>query len=144
MAQGLQIVFDAADPRRLGEFWALAIGYVTQPPPPEFDSWEEWAEAMEIPEDRWNDSHAIVDPEGVRPRIFIQRVPETKTAKNRMHLDVTVSGGPGTPIEERRSIIDAEAERLVAAGATALGPMEEHGVYWVVLQDPEGNEFCLH
>lgn len=143
MARRVQIVFDAADPRHLAEFWSLALGYVTQPPPEEFESWEAWARAMGIPEERWNDAHAIVDPDGHRPRIFIQRVPEPKSAKNRMHLDVSVSGGPGTPVDERKPPIDAEAERLAAAGATIVGPVEEDDTYWMVMQDPEGNEFCI-
>lgn len=143
MAPGIQIVFDAADPRRLAAFWSLALGYVTQPPPPDFDGWDDWARAMGIPEERWNDAHALVDPEGNRPRIFFQRVPEAKTAKNRMHLDVNVGGGHGIGRDERRRRVDAEAERLAGAGATVVGPVEQRDEYWIVMQDPEGNEFCV-
>jgi hypothetical protein len=70
-------------------------------------------------------------------------VPEPKTAKNRVHLDLHVSGERGTPPRERRRRIDAEAERLVAAGAARIAAHDEPDQYWVVLQDPEGNEFCL-
>ncbi len=143
MARGIQIVFDAGDPALLAEFWIEALGYVIQPPPPEFDSWDDWARAMEIPEENRNDASAIVDPDGRGPRIFIQRVPEGKTAKNRVHLDVNVGGGPGTPLEERRDRVDIEVERLVSLGASVVGPMDLRGEYWVVLQDPEGNEFCV-
>ncbi len=143
MARGVQIVFDARDPARLADFWTEALGYIIQPPPPEFDSWDDWATAMEIPEENWNDARAIVDPDGRGPRVFIQRVPEGKSAKNRVHLDVDVSGGPGTPLEERRRLVDAEVERLVGLGATLIGPVELRGGYWVVLGDPEGNEFCV-
>ena len=143
MATGFQVTFDANDPARLADFWATALGYVTQPPPPEFDTWDEWARAMGIPEENWNDARALVDPDGEGPRIFIQRVPEGKTAKNRLHLDVNVGGGRGTPDDERNRRVDAEVERLVGAGATVVGPVEQRGERWVVMQDPEGNEFCL-
>jgi len=143
VARGIQVVFDAVDPRRLAEFWTEALGYITQPPPPEFASWEDWATAMGIPEENWNDAAALVDPDGAGPRIFIQKVPEAKTAKNRVHLDVNVGGGRETPPDERRSLVDAEVERLVAAGASVIGPMDQRDEYWVVLSDPEGNEFCI-
>jgi hypothetical protein len=143
LTAGIQIVFDANDPATLADFWCEALGYVIQPPPPGFDSWDAWAIAMDIPEDRWNDARAIVDPDGQSPRIFIQRVPEPKTAKNRMHLDVNVGGGPGTPLEERKRRIDAEADRVVGLGGSIVGPMEQRDEYWVVMQDPEGNEFCI-
>ena len=144
MTPGIQIVFDAHDPARLAEFWMEALGYVVQPVPEGYDSWDDWAGAMGIPEDHWNDARAIVDPEGRKPRVFIQRVPEDKTAKNRMHLDLDVGGGPTRPVEERRGLVDAEAHRLAGLGASILSPMAERDHYWVVLQDPEGNEFCVH
>ena len=144
MSAGLQIVFDANDPERLADFWTAAIGYIMQPPPPEFDSWDDWAIAVGIPEENWNDARAIVDPEGRSPRIFIQRVPEPKTAKNRMHLDVSASGGPGTPLPERKLRVDAEVDRLTGLGATIQRSVEQRDEYWVVMQDPEGNEFCVH
>ena len=144
MAVNLQIVFDAADPGALAAFWCEAIGYEPQPPPPGFDTWEDWARDMGIPQEAWNDAAAIVDPAGVGPRIFIQRVPEPKRAKNRMHLDIGVSGGPSTPLEERRTAVDLAVEELTDAGAAIVEPMEQRGEYWVVMRDPEGNEFCVH
>lgn len=144
MPINLQIVFDAADPAALAAFWCGAIGYEPQPPPQGFETWEDWARDAGIPEDRWNDAAAIVDPAGVGPRIFIQRVPEPKRAKNRMHLDIGVSGGPATPLGERRSAVDMAVERLTDAGATIVEPIQQRDEYWVVMQDPEGNEFCVH
>jgi hypothetical protein len=126
MATRFQVTFDAAEPGRLAGFWALALGYRQQAPP-----------------ERWDDHGWLVDPDGVGARLFFQRVPEPKTAKNRVHLDLHVSGPPGTPPRERRRRIDAEAARLVAAGATRTAAHDEPDQYWVVLQDPEGNEFCL-
>ena len=143
MATPIQIVFDASDPARLADFWAVAIGYIIQPPPDGFASWDDWAASVGIPEENWNDARALVDQDGVGPRIFFQRVPEGKSAKNRVHLDVNAGGGRDTPEGERRILVDATVERLVAAGASVSGQIEQRGEYWVVLSDPEGNEFCV-
>ena len=144
MAVKLQVVFDAADPPALAAFWGEAIGYVEEDPPEGFDSWEAWAVANDLPREDWDNYASRVDPDGVGPRLFFQRVPEPKTAKNRVHLDLAVSGGRGTPMEERRADVAAAVERAVAAGATRVKDYDEAGQHWVVLQDPEGNEFCLH
>ena len=144
MTTSIQLVFDTADPDQQARFWAAALGYQLQPPPDGFDSWESFLRAEGVPENRWNDASAVTDPEGKRPRIFFQRVPEGKVAKNRMHLDLSVSGGRGVPIEERRKLVDTEVARLKALGATdARGAMERDGEYWVRMNDPEGNEFCI-
>jgi Glyoxalase-like domain len=135
MAKTVQVAIDCADPAALSRFWAEALGYVLNPPPEGHDSWESWLSAMGVPESEWNSASAIVDPDGQGPRIYFQRVPEGKTGKNRLHLDVRVGGG--------REGIQAEVDRLVALGATVVGPKEERGEHWVVLQDPEGNELCL-
>ncbi len=142
MATPVQIVIDCADPARLAGFWSIALGYVVQPPPDGFVSWEAFLAEMGIPESEWNSAAAVVDPEGGGPRVFFQRVPEPKSVKNRVHLDLNVGGGYGTPVDERRARVDAEVARLEGVGATVVGPMEQRGEYWVVLRDPEGNEFC--
>jgi hypothetical protein len=85
-----------------------------------------------------------VDPDGRGPRLYFQRVPEAKTVKNRVHLDLNVSGGHGTPLAERRRRCDAEVERLLGVGATRLGTVEEAGGFAVNMADPEGNEFDVH
>jgi uncharacterized glyoxalase superfamily protein PhnB len=145
MATGVQVVMDCADPSRMMKFWATALGYKEQDPPEGHASWEDFLRSMNVPEDQWNSAGAVVDPEGKGPRLYFQRVPETKTVKNRVHLDLNVSNGQATPMEERRKRVDAEVERLVAAGATVFRPGEvsKLGEYWVVMQDPEGNEFCI-
>jgi len=144
MATSVQIVIDCADPGSLAEFWAGALGYRLQDPPDGYSSWPEWLAASGIPEDRWNDANAIVDPEGRAPRVYFQRVPEPKIVKNRVHLDLNVAGGPGVPSAERRRRVDEEAARLARAGATLVSAdMSEHGEYWAVMRDPEGNEFCV-
>lgn len=144
MAVRLQVVFDAADPSKLAAFWGQAIGYQEEDPPQGFASWEAWAEANGIPSEEFGNYASRVDPDGVGPRLYFQRVPEPKTAKNRVHLDLDVSGGRGTPPEEGRSRIAAAVGRAVAAGATKVKEVDERDEHWVVLQDPEGNEFCLH
>ncbi|MFQ5554164.1 MAG: VOC family protein [Acidimicrobiia bacterium] len=141
MATGFQVTFDASDPQRLAEFWAEALQYVVQPPPPDYDTWEEFAVAMGIPEDEWGRLAAIVDPAEEGPRVLFQRVPETKTSKNRVHLDVNV--GAGHEPEKRRTIVAAESERLGALGAVTIRTHDEGHEYWIVMRDPEGNEFCL-
>ena len=100
--------------------------------------------ANDLPREDWDNYASRVDPDGAGPRLFFQRVPEPKTAKNRVHLDLAVGGGRGTPPEESRRNIAAAVERAVAAGATKVREVDERDEYWVVLQDPEGNEFCMH
>jgi hypothetical protein len=86
----------------------------------------------------------VEDPDGAGPRIYFQKVPEGKVAKNRMHMDLNVGGGNDVPPEERRARIDAEVARLKGLGATdERGSKEERGQYWVRMNDPEGNEFCV-
>ena len=144
MATGVQVVFDCADPDRLARFWAQALGYKLQDPPQGYGTWVTWLGDQGIPQERWNDANAVVDPDGRGPRIFFQRVPEAKTTKNRVHLDLNVTGGPAAPLAERRGQVDAEVERLLGLGAGRLRVVEEQGEYWAVMQDPEGDEFCVH
>lgn len=143
MATGLQVVFDCADPQRMAAFWSKAIGYQVQPPPEGFAIWDDFLTSIGVPEDAFNSASAIVDPAGSGPRIFFQQVPEHKTTKNRVHLDLNVGGGRETPVEVRRTRVDAEAERLSAIGATTVRSYDENGEYWVAMLDLEGNEFDL-
>ena len=141
MTVGFQVTFDAEQPRQLGEFWAQALGYVEQPPPEGHGSWDAYADSVGMPQEQRDGFYAVVDPDGGRPRLLFRRVPEGKSAKNRVHLDVNV--GAGHPPLERPGIVRAEADRLVTLGANELREASEHGEHWIVLQDPEGNEFCL-
>ena len=141
MAYSVQVTFDCADPDALARFWADALGYVVQPPPPGHQSWPDFLASIGVPESEWGSASAVVDPDDKGPRLFFQRVPEGKTAKNRVHLDVNV--GAGLDGAERRAKAEAEAERLASLGATELRRAEEHGEFWIVLQDPEGNEVCV-
>ena len=143
MATSVQVTFDCADPDRLATFWAEALGYRKQDPPPGFATWPEFLAANGVPEDQWDSASAVIDPDGVGPRIFFQKVPEPKRVKNRMHLDVNVGGGHATSVAERQARVAATVDRLTALGATRLGDHERFGEHWVIMADPEGNEFCL-
>ena len=140
----VQVTIDCADPGALAQFWAVALGYQLQPPPPGFESWDAALDAWGLPADQRNSRSALVDPEGTRPRIFFQRVPEPKTAKNRLHLDVRAA--PGLEGAERMAAREAVADELVALGASRLRrfePGQEMSRGHLIMSDPEGNEFCL-
>jgi hypothetical protein len=143
MATGIQVVFDCADPDRLARFWAEALGYILQPPPEGFETWEDALRSFGIPEEQWDSASAVVDPDKAGPRVYFQKVPEPKTVKNRVHLDLNVGGGPQTPLEERKQRVNAEVSRLMGLGASRLRTLAERGEYCTVMQDPEGNEFCV-
>jgi hypothetical protein len=142
MARRFQVTFDAASPRELGEFWALALGYVQDPVPAGFDSLEDFFRSIGMPESEFGDQWALVDPDGGGPRLYFKRVPEGKTAKNRVHLDVRVTG-PEVKGEERQRLRSAHVDSLVAAGGSVLSRVDEQDGRWVIMQDPEGNEFCV-
>jgi hypothetical protein len=126
VATRIDLAIDCADPVSLARFWAEALGY-----------------PMPDPAVLAADEDVVLEPpDDSLPLVYFQVVPEGKVAKNRLHLDLRV-GGTG-PLDERRARIDAEAARLVALGASDhRGPIAEGGSYWVRMNDPEGNEFCL-
>jgi hypothetical protein len=119
------------------------VHYVLQPPPPGFDSWDDALDAWGVPADQRSDRAALVDPDGAGPRLFFQKVPEPKTSKNRVHLDLRAAAG--VPPEGRSAALEAECARLVALGAHRVQRLEGDGIdgVCIVMQDPEGNEFCL-
>jgi predicted enzyme related to lactoylglutathione lyase len=113
MAAELGLVLDCADPVALARFWSEAIGYETVG---EFGSYV-----------------LLVDADGGQPKLLLQRVSEPKAGKNRMHFDIETPG------------VDEEVRRLEGLGARRLeaDAREELGTRWVVMADPEGNEFCV-
>jgi len=126
MAMRWTLGCDAADPQALASFWAFALGYVKEPG---FDE---------------PDNASIIDPEGRGPAIGFLQVPEGKTAKNRMHIDIRVAGEGPWDMAEREQLIRAGVRELQAVGARIVreefyGQVLGH----VVMQDPEGNEFCV-
>ncbi|MUM35294.1 VOC family protein, partial [Mycolicibacterium sp. CBMA 361] len=96
-----------------------------------------------LPPEHQGSAFACVDPTGVGPRLFFQRVPEDKIVKNRVHLDVRV--GIGLVGDERLAALEAECARLVALGAARVRLLSADGINesCIVMQDVEGNEFCL-
>jgi hypothetical protein len=142
MAAKVQIVFDCENPKALSEFWAEALGYKLDDPPSGFATWQEALKAWGVPEERWNSASAVVDPAGVGPRLFFQQLDNPKRGKNRVHLDIEAGGELSLPREERDRRIDAEVARLEGLGAVRQREGEEFA-RWVVMLDPEGNEFCV-
>jgi hypothetical protein len=124
----------------MAAFWAEVFGCVVEDHSALVD--QLIAEGRMPPSDRivvndrsaFRDVAACHDPAGVEPRLFFQRVPEGKVAKNRMHLDVHVDAN-------RKA---AEVDRLVGFGAELIGTHSDRGPTTYVMRDPEGNEFCLH
>ncbi|HJE61711.1 MAG TPA: VOC family protein [Nocardiopsis listeri] len=146
----LQVTIDCADPRRLVDFWCRALGYVPEPPPEGHATWRDHWAAMGVPEEELPGGageipESIVDPAGRGPRVWFQRVAEPKVVKNRVHLDVKVGGGRRVPLSERVRRVTVVVERSTAAGGTVLRVLDHPDMeyYAVVLQDPEGNEFCV-
>ena len=136
-----QVTFDCAEPERVARFWCEVLGYVVPPAPKGFASWEDFDRSQ--PPEKQGAAFACVDPTGVGPRLFFQRVPEGKVVKNRVHLDVRV--GTGLVGEERLAVLEAECARLLTLGASRFQLLlaDEDNESCLVMQDVEGNEFCL-
>ncbi len=137
----VQVTFDCAQPQRLARFWCEVLGYEVPAAPEGFATWEDYNRSLP-PEDQ-DRSFACADPSGVGPRLYFQRVPEGKVVKNRVHLCVRT--GTGLVGAERLATLEAERDRLVALGAVCERVMvaDEENESCIVMQDIEGNEFCL-
>jgi Glyoxalase-like domain len=138
------LTVDCAHPGAQARFWALALGYEELPPPDGFATWPEWLRHHEVPEDEWDDGAYLQDPAGVGPTLSFLKVPESKVAKNRLHVDVKAGGGRDQPWAQRWPRVLEAVERLTAAGATVRKQHELDGrPDHVEMADPEGNEFCV-
>lgn len=125
----LSITFDCARPSRLAAFWAEALGYAIRP----YDAAEVARLRTMGIEDVADDPTVAVDPPAPgAPSLFFVKVPESKAAKNRVHLDLRP---PDT--------MDAEVERLIGLGARRMASFQEDHGRWTTLLDPEGNELCI-
>jgi len=147
MAVSYQLVIDCASPEPLARFWAEALHYVIATPPAGFESWDDFYRSIGVSEDELGiGADRIEDPRGEGPDIWFQVVPERKSIKNRLHIDLHASGGRDLPLETRRERVEAEVARLVALGATRKQAIVEEGLdhYAVALSDPEGNEFDIN
>lgn len=126
MATGWTLSYDAADPHRLAAFWVRALGYIPEP-------------GQDNP-----DGASIIDPDGKLPAIDFSRVPEPKTAKNRVHIDLEVAGAPPWDMAAREPLLRAKVDELVAAAATRVREeFNGEDLSHIVMLDPEGNEFCV-
>ncbi|MFE5598343.1 VOC family protein [Streptomyces coelicoflavus] len=134
-----QVTFDCAEPERLARFWCEVLGYVVPPPPDGCGTWDDYWDSQ--PPERRGAWFACADPTGVGPRLYFQRVPEGKAAKNRVHLDVRV--GTGLVGAERLAALDAERARLVPLGAVHVRTLYDGNDACIPMLDIEGNEFCI-
>jgi hypothetical protein len=136
----IQVTFDCAEPVRVARFWCEVLGYVLAIPEG-FETWEDF-QRSQPPDDQgsWCAGH---DPSGTAPRLFFQRVPEGKVVKNRLRLDVRV--GTGLVGDERLAALEAECTRLLPLGGVRVRLLaaDEENESCLVMQDVEGNEFCL-
>jgi Glyoxalase-like domain len=139
MAVTVQITFDSADPHALARFWAMALGYQKEDHTSFVDELlrDGRLQASDVVDTDggrgFADVSACRDPADAGPRLFFQKVPESKVLKNRVHLDLHVG-------HER---VKAEAARLIEYGATMAWTSDDRGAYTITLRDPEGNEFCV-
>ncbi|MEZ0067321.1 hypothetical protein ABIA32_003334 [Streptacidiphilus sp. MAP12-20] len=145
----LQLTIDCAEPERIAAFWAAALGYEVEPPPASFATWRAYWLDQGVPEEELGTgdcSDSVIDPRGVGPRSWFQQVPESKAVKNRLHLDLGVSGGRSVSFATRKERVLAEMTRLESLGASRqrIQDSENSGSFSVVMQDPERNEFCVH
>lgn len=142
-----QLTIDANDPGKLLRFWGPLLGYEVTPPPAGFDTWRDYYISLGEPAELFtgDGSDRLRDPTGGGPAIWFQIVPERKSGtKNRLHLDIQVSDGE-QPVEQRAEVVRKKADELCAGGASIVRRIEidDAGYYFVVLHDPEGNEFCI-
>jgi hypothetical protein len=140
MATDFQVTIDCSSPHELADWWAEVLGWTVEPSDEAFiRRMVEEGQATEADTTThrgtlvWRDGAAINSPDPGRPRMLFQRVPEPKTVKNRMHLDLRFGA-------ERQ---EAEVARLVGMGAKELWRASQGPHSWVTMADPEGNEFCV-
>ena len=140
MAFDVQVAIDCSSPHELADWWAEVLGWQVEKQDEAFIRRmvdEGYATDEQTTRHNgalvWKSATAIRSPDPGRPRLLFQAVPEEKTVKDRIHLDV--HGGP-----EAR---ETEVARLVGMGATELWRQAQGTYEWVTLTDPEGNEFCV-
>ncbi|MDQ1585150.1 MAG: hypothetical protein QOJ90_2597 [Actinomycetota bacterium] len=141
-----QLTIDANDPTLLARFWTTALGYQSAPPTEPATTWFAHYRARLGGEAAFDDR--LFDPTGAGPAIWFQQVPETKAGKNRLHLDLYPTGRDNAlPLERRVAIVESKVAEVVGLGATVERRTRhddpDDPVYYVVMHDPEGNEFCI-
>jgi len=147
MPTRFQLVIDCQHPEPLARFWAAALGYVLEPAPDGFPTWDDWRRDIGLPEsDLGVGVDSIIDPVGGGPRIWFRVEPDAKVVKNRLHIDIHVSGSRSDPLTTRKQRVDAEARRLTDLGALSTRALSTEGLdhYAMGMKDPEGNEFDIN
>jgi len=135
MLTPFQITVECEDADVMCRFWSTALGYVEEPPPAGYLSWEDFLRANDITMPPQGSIGAIVDPNGVGPRVLFMRMPEQHPIKQCLQLDLRAGRGD----DAKQTKID----QLTEAGATSVRRIDENGQWWMVMADPEGNEFCV-
>ena len=136
MATPFQITVDCVDADVMCRFWSVALGYVEEPPPAGYLSWEDFLRANDITIPPPGSIGAIVDPDGTGPRVLFIRVPEQKCVKNRLALRPARR-------QERRGQRGQDHRAHAKPAPRTVRRVEENGQWWMVMGDPEGNEFCV-
>jgi len=141
-----QLTIDANDPAWPARFWAQALEYQPAPPAEPQTTWQAHYRAQLGEDAAFNDR--LFDPDGLRPPLWFQQVPETKAGKNRLHLDLYPTGRDNAlPIERRIELVEAKVAELTGLGASVQSRTRyddpEDPLYFAVMHDPEGNEFCV-
>ncbi len=147
MSTSVQLVIDCHSPSGLLAFWAAALGYVPAPAPDGHPTWRSYYLSLGEPEESLEDGDCcdrLVDPDGVGPAVWFQVVPEPKTVKNRVHLDLFVTDRSSSWSERRRLLAEVAA-RLTDLGGTVRSPIPDDEALHLAcgINDPEGNELCL-
>lgn len=147
MATFFQLTIDCRQPERLVSFWQPLLGYQIPAPPEPHATWRDYYVAIGVPADEieGDGSDRLVPVDGQGIAIWFQPVPESKSIKNRLHLDLRVSAGRAVGREQRRAAIQLAVDDVVANGGSLIRMSEDDGADQVgaVMADPEGNEFCF-
>jgi hypothetical protein len=141
-----QLTIDAKDPVALARFWAQALGYQPVPPTEPDTTWHAHYRSRLGTDDAFDDR--LFDPAGLQPPIWFQQVAESKAGKNRLHLDLYPTGRDNAlPLERRIEVVEAKVAEVVGMGASVQRRTRyddpDDPVFYVVMHDPEGNEFCI-
>jgi len=147
MADFFQLVVDCRDPFRMVTFWQPLLGYDVPPPPAPHETWRSWYISVGVPAEviEGDGTDRLVPPDGRGVALWFQPVPEPKTIKNRLHLDLRVTGGRAEPRERRRAAIQTAVNDVLDRGGALIHWTDDEPAdhVFALVADPEGNEFCF-
>lgn len=119
----------------MASFWSVALGYEIEPPPAGYLSWKDFLRANDLPLPANGSIAAIVDPDEAGPRVVFLRSPKNTVAARPLQFDIRTDRSDHGK--------EATIAELTEAGATEVRRVDERGGWWIVMADPEGNEFCV-